>query len=149
METYFGVQDHVIVTNPTSESFKWMVGGEREYTIEPGQTKRLHGSSAQLYVKKMTDLMLIQANRARDIRSEEARKEMSEKLIIKVVSEDENVDVGESVPTKEERREAGVKNDSAPVAAPSPEPEEESFPDIKKQVEAKKDQKSKPATKSK
>ena len=121
MDTYFDVQDHVIVTNPTDEQFVWTVGGEREYAVDPGQVKRLHGSAAGLYVKKMTDLLIIQANQVPQLHDATLRKEMSEKLIVRVVKDNEDVEVPE-----EDLVQVAEKNDTAPVDKPA------EFPGIKK-----------------
>lgn len=120
MNTYFNIEDHVMVTNPTSETFTWTVGGEREYSVEPGQVKRLHGSAAGLYVKKMTDLLIIQNNETPRLYDETLRKEMSEKLIVRVIHDDEDVDL---VPT--DLNKAAKENDIAPI-------KEAEFPGIKK-----------------
>ena len=121
MDTYFDVQDHVIVTNPTDEQFVWTVGGEREYAVDPGQVKRLHGSAAGLYVKKMTDLLIIQSNDVQRLHDVQLRKEMSEKLIVSIVKDNEDVDVPEK-----DLEELAAKNDSSPVDKPT------EFPGIKK-----------------
>lgn len=147
METYFEVQDHVIVTNPTEESFTWRVGGEREYTIEAGQTKRLHGSAARGFVKKMTDLIIIRDNRVQELHSEEYRKEIAETLIVRVIKDDVEAEVE---PKDLER--AARENDSAPVKAKPAKKVEKpvEFPDLDEPKEAVKDAKpaKKPATKA-
>ena len=122
MDTYFDVQDHVIVTNPTDEQFIWTVGGEREYAVDPGQVKRLHGSAAGLYVKKMTDLLIIQSNQVQQLHDVALRKEMADKLIVRIVKDNEDVEVPEK-----DLEELAKKNDSAPVEKLV------EFPDINKQ----------------
>lgn len=131
MDEYFDIQDHVIVTNPTEDTFSWMVGGEREYTIEPGQIKRLHGSSARLYVKKMTDLLIIQSNQVQQLHSKELREQFAKELIVKVVSDNEDVEVEE-----QDLERLARENDASPVKAEVKEPtRQEAFPDAQKVAE--------------
>jgi hypothetical protein len=124
MEEYFDIEDHVIVTNPLDEKFVWRVGGEREYEIEPGQVKRLHGSAARLYIKKMCDMILIRANRVQELHSLEARKEVADDLIVRVIRDDEELE-SEVLESDEEK---AKKNDTAPAKEA-----ETAFPEVKKQ----------------
>lgn len=131
MEELFNVDDHVIVTNPTGDRFKWLVGGERWYEIEPGQTKRLHGSAAKLYVKHMVDKILIAENRVTDLRAEAARKEISERVILKIIGADDAI-----VDTEVDHDLIARKNDIAPAQ------EADEFPTLKQEPEQPKEVKS-------
>lgn len=142
----FNGTDQVIVHNPTKENFVFSVGGERNYEVNAGQFKLLHGTAARLYVKKMCDAHHIQENRTTDLNNANAEAETAKLFVKSVVDDDTDLDeaaIADLVkstkavdtpkpkrePTKEETQKANVKHSDDADKSPVKEAE---FPDAKK-----------------
>ena len=143
--------DIVEVINPTTEDFYYTVGNTKsvsngisreqshtvdEYVVKAGETVKLEGFKADLYIKKMVDKMLQDDNKTLSLNVNEIRKPYEEKVYIgklnaDVLTPSDNKKINQIM--EESVRENSFKSGSGDLPATAVqqgETELEAFPDV-------------------